>query len=183
MAYQKLIDAAVRAHFPVQLHLAARHVELDGVTREALQAQRSIIAGCAFATTLLQLLLVGPLREVVVGDLSLQRFGDHNQAAHKHELASTCMVSKLTPAGREIATKKSKGLGFRWGWRCSARRQSGTLESFLRQESEYAVGEIQRACETDQENPLQIVGSAAATASADCARVGVKGTMVLQSLG
>ena len=43
---------------------------------------------------------------VVVDNLSLQRFGDHNQVAHELELASSCMASKL-----EIATKKSKVLG------------------------------------------------------------------------
>ena len=69
VAYHKLIDGAVRTNFPVgqlnlllQLHRAARHVELDGVAGEVLRAQRGIIPGCAFATTLLQLLLVGPLR-------------------------------------------------------------------------------------------------------------------------
>ena len=57
---------------------------------DAPKAQRGIIPGCAFATTLLLLLLVGPLREVrsahptvstrvVVDDLLLQRFGDHNR--------------------------------------------------------------------------------------------------------
>ena len=71
VAYQKLIDAALRTRFPVRqlelllpLHQAARHVELDSVAGEALQAQRGIIPVCAFATTLLQLLPVGPLREV-----------------------------------------------------------------------------------------------------------------------
>ena len=93
MAYLKLIDAAVRTHFPVrqlklllQQNLAARHVELDGVAGDVLRAQGGIISGCAFATTLLQLLLVGPQREVraahptvsvrvMVDDFSLQRFG------------------------------------------------------------------------------------------------------------
>ena len=67
---------------------------------DALKAQRGI----------LQLLLVGPLREVrvVVDDLSLQRFGDYNRVAHHElELASTCMTIKLTQAGCEITTKKS----------------------------------------------------------------------------
>ena len=65
------IDAAVRTHFPVrQLKLplllcwAARHVELCGATGEVLRAQCGIIPGCAFSTTLFQLLLVGPPREV-----------------------------------------------------------------------------------------------------------------------
>ena len=64
VAYRKLIDAAGRTRFPMRqlklllpLYQAARHVELDGVAGEALQAQRGIIPGCAFATTLLQLLL------------------------------------------------------------------------------------------------------------------------------
>ena len=91
VAYHKLIDAAVLTHFPVkqlklllQLCRAARQVELGGAAGEVLRAQRGIIPGCAFATTFLQLLLVGPLREVraahptvsirvVVDDLSLQR--------------------------------------------------------------------------------------------------------------
>ena len=70
VAYHKPIDAAVRTHFPMrqlklllQLYRAARHVELDGVAGEVLRA-RGIIPGCAFATTLFQLLLVGPPREV-----------------------------------------------------------------------------------------------------------------------
>ena len=52
VAYHKLIDAAVRTHFPVrqlklllQLYRAARYVELDGVAGEALRAQRGIILG------------------------------------------------------------------------------------------------------------------------------------------
>ena len=80
--------------------------------------QRGIIA---FATTLLQLLLVGPHREVraahptvsiffVVDDLSLQRFGDHRRVGRELELASTCMAATLMHAGCEIATKKSKVL-------------------------------------------------------------------------
>ena len=61
-AVEKLIDAAVRTRFPVrhlkvllQLYQAARHVELDGVTCEELQAQRGITPERALATTLLQL--------------------------------------------------------------------------------------------------------------------------------
>ena len=53
VAYHKLIDAAVRTHFPVrqlklllQLYRAARHMELDGVAGEVLRAQRGIIPGC-----------------------------------------------------------------------------------------------------------------------------------------
>ena len=42
---------------------------------------------------------------VVVDDLSLQCFGDHNRVSRELELASTCMATKL-----EIATKKSKVL-------------------------------------------------------------------------
>ena len=38
-----------------------------------------------------------------------------------------------------------------------------------------AAEEIQRACEADQEDPWQVVGSALATASTNCACVGVKG--------
>ena len=52
VAYHKLIDAAVRTHFPVrqlklllQLYQAARHVELDGEAGEVLRAQRGIIQG------------------------------------------------------------------------------------------------------------------------------------------
>ena len=35
------------------LYQAARHVELDGVAGEPLHAERGIIPGCAFATTVL----------------------------------------------------------------------------------------------------------------------------------
>ena len=47
---------------------------------------------------------------VVVSAPSLQRFDDHNRIAHELELASTCMATKLTQAGCEMATKKSKVL-------------------------------------------------------------------------
>ena len=71
--------------------------------------------GVPFATTLLRLLLVGPLREVraahptvsirvVVDDLSLQRFGGHNVVAQELERVSTCMSGKLMQAGCEIVT-------------------------------------------------------------------------------
>ena len=67
VAYQKLVDAAVRTRFPDSSSLLPavvtgrpRYVELDGVSGSELRAQRGIIPGCAFATTLLQLLLVGP---------------------------------------------------------------------------------------------------------------------------
>ena len=81
VAYQKLIDAAVRTRFPVRqlklllpLYQTGREVELDGVAGEALKAQRGIIPVCAFATTLLWLLLVGPLtaRKLKVLHLSRQ---------------------------------------------------------------------------------------------------------------
>ena len=96
-------------------------MELDGGAGEALQAQRGVIPGCAFAATLFQPLLVGALREVraahptvsvrvVVDDLSLQRFDDHNRVAQELERASTCMAANLMQAGCEIATKKSKVL-------------------------------------------------------------------------
>ena len=115
VAYPKLIDAAVRTRFPVRL-LPGGHV-----AGEALQAQRGIIPVCAFATTLLQLLLVGPLREVraahptvsvhvVVDDLLLQRFGDRDSVAQELERASMCMADKLMQAGCERATKTSKVL-------------------------------------------------------------------------
>ena len=49
VAYNKLIDAAVRTHFPVrqlklplQLYRATRHVELDGVAGEKLRAFRCV---------------------------------------------------------------------------------------------------------------------------------------------
>ena len=69
-------------------------MEFDGVAGDALQAQRGIIPRCAFASTLLQLLLVGPIREVraahptvpirvVVDDLSLQRLGYHNRVTQE----------------------------------------------------------------------------------------------------
>ena len=118
VAYQKLIDAAVRTRFPVrqlklllQLYQAARHVELDGVAGEALQAQRRIIPVCASATTLLQLLLVGPLREVraarptvsirVVVDLSLKRFGGYTIVAQELERASTWPTSSYASRVRD----------------------------------------------------------------------------------
>ena len=51
VAYQKLIDAAVRALFPIrqlelllQLYQALRHVELDGVAGEERQANRGVIS-------------------------------------------------------------------------------------------------------------------------------------------
>ena len=47
---------------------------------------------------------------VVVDDLSLQRFGDHNRVTQELERASTCMAAKLMQAGCEIATKKSRVL-------------------------------------------------------------------------
>ena len=89
---------------------------------EELEAQRGIIPGFVFATTLLQLLLVGPLRElrtahppvsirVVVDDLSLRRFGDHNRGAQELGLPSHCLAIRLTQAGCELATKKSEILG------------------------------------------------------------------------
>ena len=52
VAYQKLIDAAMRARFPMrqlklslQLRQTARHVELDGVVSDALRVQRGSILG------------------------------------------------------------------------------------------------------------------------------------------
>ena len=67
VACQNLTDAAERTGFPprqlrllVQPCQGSRPVELEGVD-EQLRAQRGIIPGCAFATTLLQLLLLRPL--------------------------------------------------------------------------------------------------------------------------
>ena len=199
---------SVRTHFPVrqlklllQLYRAARHVELDGVAGEVLRAQRGIIPGRAFATTLLQLLLVGPLREVraahptvssrvVVDDLSLQRFGGHNVVAQELERASTCMASKLTQAGCEIATKKSKVLSnsvfvrpklqarLQASWRAGHEDTTKPRDRFrLREASCHigatgAAGEVQRACQAHQENPWQIVGAMAAEVGANCACFG-----------
>ena len=96
------------------MYHGTRHVELDGVGGEQQHAQRGIIPGCSFAATVLQLLLLGALREVraahptvsirvVVDDLSLQRFGDLNRAAQELEQA-------LAQAGCEVAMKKSRVL-------------------------------------------------------------------------
>ena len=82
------------------MYQAARHVELGGVAGEQQRARRGIILGCAFATALIELLPVGPLREVrathptvsirvVVDDLSLQRFGDPNRVAPPRVRASS----------------------------------------------------------------------------------------------
>ena len=200
VAHQKLIDAAVRTRFPVrqlklllQLYQALWRVELEGVVCDALKAHRGI-----------QLLLVGPLREVsqahpivsirvVVDDLSLQRFGDHNRVAHELELPSTCMASKLAQAGCEVATKKSKvlsnsvfvraklqlrfvslgvqavrverylGIDFTSGKRASTAVRRARLEK--------STGRVK----TDQEDPWQVVSSAAATAGEDRARFGIEG--------
>ena len=46
------------------MYLGARQVELAGAAGEQLRAQRGIIPGCAFATTLLLLLQEETLREV-----------------------------------------------------------------------------------------------------------------------
>ena len=201
VAYQKLIIAAVRTRSPVrplqqlpQLCQAARHVELDGVAGEALQAQRGIIPGCAFATTLL--LLVGPLREVRaahptvsvrVDDLSLQRFADH--------LASTCMAAKLMQAGCEIATKKSNILSNSMSVWAKLQAQLQPLGvQVTRTErnlgNDFASGkrvstEVRRARlekskgrQADHENPRHVVGAMAATAGAECACLGVKSKLL-----
>ena len=147
----------------------------------ALQAQRGIIPRCAFATTLLRL-LVREVRapqptvsiRVVVDDLSLQRFGDHNLVAREIELAITCMTAKLLQAGCEIATKKSKvlsnsvcGQSCRCGWLTRAGNAGGAKsrhrlcarETSVQRGAASAAGEVQRACEADQENSLQVVGA------------------------
>ena len=212
VAYQKLVDAAVRTRFPMRqlklllpLYRAARHVELDCVAGEALQAQRGIVlrVGCAFATTLLQLMLVGPLGEVraahptvstrvVVDDLSLQRFGDHNRVTQELERASTCMAPKRMQAGFEIATKRSKVLSNSFSvrarlqaaaaWRAGdADRTKPRNRFFVRDASDHsgatgAAGEVQRPCEAGREIPRQIVGAMAATAGG----VAVNGLNVTQ---
>ena len=116
MADQKLIDAAVRTRFRLmqlklllQPHQATRHVELDGVAGEALQAQRGIVLGCAFATSLLQLLLVGPLREV--------------RATHRlcpsvsWSMTFHCSVSATTTAFRKDSSLRARA------WRPSSCKQ------------------------------------------------------------
>ena len=113
VAYHKLIDAAVRMHFPVrqlklllQLHRAARHVELDGVTGEVPRAQRGIIPEGAFAATLLQLLLVGP----PVGSQSGTPNGVHS-----------CCVSTIFPCSDLQAITWSRG-----SWTVQARAWPAT---------------------------------------------------------
>ena len=132
-------------------------MELDGVVGEALQAPRGIIPGCA--------LLVGPLRvsaRVVVDDLSLQRFDDHNRVAHELERASTCMAANFMQAGCEIATKKSKVLS-------NSISVAGTAAAAWRAgDADRTDGRGWRSPK-DQESPRQILGAMAATAGADCA--------------
>ena len=116
---KSLIDAAVGTRLPMRqlkllpLHQAARHVELDGVAGEVLQAQRDIIPGCALgrrssSCCLREVRTAHPtvsIRVVVDDVSSLQLFGDHNRVTQELERGSTCMAAKLMQAGCEIATK------------------------------------------------------------------------------
>ena len=128
----------------------------------------------------IELLLVGPPREVraahptvsirvVVGDLSLHRFGGHNVVAQELEGASTCMASKLMQAGCEIATKKSKVLSNSVFVRTKLQARVQPLGV---QATRTERNLCHRACHAQQENPWQIVGAMAAEGGADCACFG-----------
>ena len=151
-------------------------MELDGVAGEVLQAQRGITPGCAFATTLLQ--LPAAAGGTALGGTSGASDCDHKRVAQELELASTCMAAKLTQAGCEIATMKSKVLSNSISVRAKlqARLQPhGDADKTkprnrprVREASDHAgatgaAGEVQRTCQADQENPRQIVGTVAAT--------------------
>ena len=102
------------------------------------------------------------------------------------------MADKLMQAGCEIATKKVQGpqqLGLRAdkaAGEAAAPRRAGDEDRTkprnrfrIREASGYsgatgAAGEVQRACQADQENPRQIVGAMAAEVGADRARISVK---------
>ena len=117
VACQKLIDAAVRTCLPVrplkllQLYQAPRRVELDSVAGDALEAQLGIIPGCAFATTLLQLLLVGPLREV------------RSQPSYSASLSTISRCSVLATTTGSHMSSSSRALA----WQASSRRQGAKL--------------------------------------------------------
>ena len=153
-----------------------QHLELDGVAGEALQAQRGVVPGCAFATHPTVSI------RVVVDDLSLQRLGDHNLVARELELglAGTCMAAKLKHAGCEIATKKSKVPNNPVSAWAKLRRagnwgRAKSREASIHSGAVSAAGEVQRACGADQENLRQVVGAVLARAGAHCARLSVKG--------
>ena len=118
------------------------------------------------------------MHRVVVDDLSLQPFGEPIQVAHELELASTCMASKLTQAGCEIATKKSKVLSNSVSVRANLQLRLASLgvqatwadrnlgigfTSGKRESTAVRRARLEKskgACEADQENPWKIVGSA-----------------------
>ena len=120
----------------------------------------------------------------MVDVFSLQRFGDHNRVAQELERASTCMAAKLMQAGCEIATKEPKVpsnsifVRAKLQARLQRERKLGidfaSVKASDHSGAASAAGEVQRTCQADQENPLQIVGAMAATAGADCACLSVK---------
>ena len=162
---------------------------------EQLRVHAGTTPGCAFATTQLQLLLVEPLRQVrashptvqilvVVGDLSLQRCGHHERVAQELDRASKCLATKLIQAQCDVAINKSKVLSnsrsvrARWQARLTPLGGAGfqgEAEPWHRFHSRTAglhgcaagaVGNIQRVCQANQEDPLEIVSPSAATAVA-----------------
>ena len=132
-------------------------MKLAGVAGEQLRVQGGIIPRSAFATTQLQLLLVDPWRQVrashptvqillVVGDLSLQRYGHHERVAQELDRASKCLATKLIQAQCEVAIKKSNVLSnsvcaskvagaLDATWWCRLPGRSGTLASISQQDS------------------------------------------------
>ena len=101
VAYQRLIDAAVRTSFPlrqlrqsVQLFRGDRRVVLSSLAGEQMRAQRDILPGCAFGTTSScywwnfceRCALHIPQCKY---DLSLQCCGNHDRVAQELEQAST----------------------------------------------------------------------------------------------
>ena len=112
-------------------------------------------------------------------------FDYHNWVAHELELPSTYVASKLTQAGCEIATKKSKvlsssvsvGAKLQMRFAGNAGRTEPRNRLYVKKASVHsgAAGALEKSKgRVDQENPWQVVGSAAATATADCASLSVK---------
>ena len=124
--HHHLIQAAIESNFPlwilkllISMYRMPRVLDMQGVASDVIRAEQTIVPGCHFATVMLQLLLLGPLRQVQssfrcvmlsvnVDDFALQRNGTASRVLKEVSGASKMLCRLLKEVDMRLAVDKGR---------------------------------------------------------------------------